>query len=173
MVIIQCYSPYNYEVEISRRQIITERTLYLYKYVLSFCPNSKIELSTTHGYQFNNYFFVGGGVAFNYYTDADLYAAPIYANFRANFINKKVTPFADVKAGYAVGDIEGAYASIGVGVRFSLKGKKALNLALMYNFQDYDATTDYSYSYGGHYYHNSWNDTWELHGVGARFGFEF
>ena len=73
---------------------------------------SKIELSTTHGYQFNNYFFVGGGVAFNYYTDADLYAAPIYANFRANFINKKVTPFADVKAGYAVGDIEGAYASI-------------------------------------------------------------
>lgn len=99
--------------------------------------------------------------------------APIYANFRANFINKKVTPFADVKAGYAVGDIEGAYASIGVGVRFSLKGKKALNLALMYNFQDYDATTDYSYSYGGHYYHNSWNDTWELHGVGARFGFEF
>ena len=134
---------------------------------------SKIELSTTHGYQFNNYFFVGGGVAFNYYTDADLYAAPIYANFRANFINKKVTPFADVKAGYAVGDIEGAYASIGVGVRFSLKGKKALNLALMYNFQDYDATTDYSYSYGGHYYHNSWNDTWELHGVGARFGFEF
>ena len=40
---------------------------------------SKIELSTTHGYQFNNYFFVGGGVAFNYYTDADLYAAPIYA----------------------------------------------------------------------------------------------
>lgn len=27
--------------------------------------------------------------------------------------------------------------------------------------------------YGGHYYHNSWNDTWELHGVGARFGFEF
>ncbi len=37
---------------------------------------SKIELSTTHGYQFNNYFFVGGGVAFNYYTDADLYAAP-------------------------------------------------------------------------------------------------
>ena len=80
-----------------------------------------------------------------------------------------MTPFADVKAGYAVGDIEGAYASIGVGVRFSLKGKKALNLALMYNFQDYDATTDYSYSYGGHYYHNSWNDTWELHGVGARF----
>ena len=134
---------------------------------------SKIELSTSHGYQFNNYFFVGGGVALNYYTDADLVAAPIYANFRANFINKRVTPFADVKTGYAVGDIEGAYASIGVGVRFSLKGKKALNLALMYNFQDYDTTTDYSYSYGGHYYHDSWDDTWELHGVGVRFGFEF
>ena len=135
----------------------------------------KAARNTLKGYKgFVDFAYIGGGgVAFNYYTDADLYAAPIYANFRANFINKKVTPFADVKAGYAVGDIEGAYASIGVGVRFSLKGKKALNLALMYNFQDYDATTDYSYSYGGHYYHNSWNDTWELHGVGARFGFEF
>ena len=134
---------------------------------------SKIELSTSHGYQFNNYFFVGGGVALNYYTDADLVAAPIYANFRANFINKRVTPFADVKTGYAVGDIEGAYASIGVGVRFSLKGKKALNLALIYNFQDYNISTDYGYSSGGYYYHSSYDDTWELHGVGVRFGFEF
>ena len=117
--------------------------------------------------------FVGGGVALNYYTDADLVAAPIYANFRANFINKRVTPFADVKTGYAVGDIEGAYASIGVGVRFSLKGKKALNLALMYNFQDYEISTDYGYSSGGYYYHSSYDDTWELHGVGVRFGFEF
>ena len=85
---------------------------------------SKIELSTTHGYQFNNYFFVGGGVALNYYTDADLVAAPIYANFRANFINKKVTPFADVKAGYAVGDIEGAYDFNRRGVTFFFKRKK-------------------------------------------------
>ena len=58
---------------------------------------SKIELSTSHGYQFNNYFFVGGGVALNYYTDADLIAAPIYANFRVNFINKRVTPFCRCK----------------------------------------------------------------------------
>ena len=66
-----------------------------------------------------------------------------------------------------------SYLPVNLGVRFSLKGKKALNLALMYNFQDYDTTTDYSYSYGGHYYHDSWDDTWELHGVGVRFGFEF
>ena len=90
---------------------------------------TKIELSTTHGYQFNNYFFVGGGVAFNYYTDADLYAAPIYANFRANFINKKVTPFADVKAGYAVGDIEGAYASIRSRSTFFFKREKGLEFS--------------------------------------------
>lgn len=134
---------------------------------------SKIELSTSHGYQFNNYFFVGGGVALNYYADADLVAAPIYANFRANFINKRITPFADVKTGYSVGDIEGAYASIGVGVRFSLKGKKALNLALVYNYQEYSTDSDYSYSYGGHYYHSSWDETWDLQGIGARFGFEF
>lgn len=134
---------------------------------------SKIELSTTHGYQFNNYFFVGGGVALNHYTDADLTAAPIYANFRANFINKKVTPFADIKTGYSVGDVEGVYASIGLGVRFSLKGKKALNLTLVYNYQDYEITGDVSYHYGDSYYHSSWDDSWELEGIGVRFGFEF
>ena len=134
---------------------------------------SKVELSTTHGYQFNNYFFVGAGVALNYYTDADIIAAPIYANFRANFINKRITPFADVKSGYSIGDVEGVYASIGVGVRFSLKGKKALNLALVYNYQDYDTTVDYSYSYGNYYHHSSWDETLGLQGVGVRFGFEF
>ena len=134
---------------------------------------SKVELSTTHGYQFNNHFFVGAGVAVNYYTDADLIAAPIYANFRANFINKKVTPFADIKSGYSVGDIEGAYASVGIGVSFSLKGKKGLNLALVYNYQNFDTTVDNSYYYGGRYYHSEWDETLGLQGVGIRFGFEF
>ena len=127
---------------------------------------SKVELSTSHGYQFNNYFFVGGGVAVDYYTDADVIAAPIFANFRANFINKKVTPFADVKMGYSVGDVEGFYTSIGMGVRFSLKGKKALNLKLEYNYQEQEAV------YGGSYYY-SYEEAVGMSGIGFKFGFEF
>lgn len=92
---------------------------------LSDYDANKVEISTSHGYQFNNYFYLGGGVAADFYTDADLIAVPIFVDFRANFINKKVTPFADIKTGYSVGDVEGLYVSTGIGVRFSLKGKKA------------------------------------------------
>ena len=104
---------------------------------LSDYDANKVEISTSHGYQFNNYFYLGGGVAADFYTDADLIAVPIFVDFRANFINKKVTPFADIKTGYSVGDVEGLYVSTGIGVRFSLKGKKALNLKLEYNYQQY------------------------------------
>lgn len=64
---------------------------------LSDYDANKVEISTSHGYQFNNYFYLGGGVAADFYTDADLIAVPIFVDFRANFINKKVTPFADIK----------------------------------------------------------------------------
>lgn len=125
----------------------------------------KVEISTSHGYQFNNYFYVGGGVAVDFYTDADLIAAPIFVDFRANFINKKITPFADIKTGYSVGDVEGVYVATGVGVRFSLKGKKALNLKLEYNYQQYD------YYYRGYYI--NFDDTLDLEGLGFKVGFEF
>ena len=125
----------------------------------------KVEVSTSHGYQFNNYFYVGGGVAVDFYTDADLIAAPIFVDFRANFINKKITPFADIKTGYSVGDVEGVYVATGIGVRFSQKGKKALNLKLEYNYQQYD------YYYRGYYM--NFDDTLDLEGLGFKVGFEF
>lgn len=125
----------------------------------------KVEVSTSHGYQFNNYFYVGGGVAVDFYTDADLIAAPIFVDFRANFINKRITPFADIKTGYSVGDVEGVYVATGIGVRFSLKGKKALNLKLEYNYQQYD------YYYRGYYM--NFDDTLDLEGLGFKVGFEF
>lgn len=136
---------------------------------LSDYDANKVEISTSHGYQFNNYFYLGGGVAADFYTDADLIAVPIFVDFRANFINKKVTPFADIKTGYSVGDVEGAYVSTGIGVRFSLKGKKAINLKLEYNYQQYNDHGDYSYN--NNYY--SYDYDYDLEGLGFKVGFEF
>lgn len=136
---------------------------------LSDYDANKVEISTSHGYQFNNYFYLGGGVAADFYTDADLIAVPIFVNFRANFINKKVTPFADIKTGYSVGDVEGAYVSTGIGVRFSLKGKKAINLKLEYNYQQHNDHGDYSYN--NNYY--SYDYDYDLEGLGFKVGFEF
>ena len=136
---------------------------------LSDYDANKVEISTSHGYQFNNYFYLGGGVAADFYTDVDLIAVPIFVDFRANFINKKVTPFADIKTGYSVGDVEGAYVSTGIGVRFSLKGKKAINLKLEYNYQQHNDHGDYSYN--NNYY--SYDYDYDLEGLGFKVGFEF
>jgi len=129
-----------------------------YTFDISDYGADRFELSTTHGYQFNNYLFVGGGVGVNYYTDADLASYPIFASFRANFTNKKITPFADIKSGYVVGDVEGAFATVGIGVRFGLARKMALNLKLEYAYQEFD----YDY-YGSE----------STSGVGIKLGFEF
>lgn len=134
-----------------------------YIFDLSDCSANRFELSTTHGYQFNNYLFVGGGVGIHYYTDTDEGSFPIFASFRANFTNNKITPFADIKSGYTVGDVEGAFATIGFGVRFGLAKKKALNLKLEYAYLEKD-------SYDSYYYYSSSEST---SGIGIKLGFEF
>jgi len=124
----------------------------------------RVEISTSHGYQFNNYFFVGAGAGYHYYPSdyVDGYAVPIFANFRANFINKNITPFADIKTGYSVGDLEGFYSYAGVGVRFGLANKKAINLTLGFTYQEYD------FYNGGWYYYED-----DTSGFTMKVGFEF
>lgn len=127
----------------------------------------KFSISTSHGYQFNNYLFLGAGMAIDCYTDTDesQFGVPIFANFRANFINKKITPFADLKSGYSVGDINGAYVALGLGVRFTLKNKMALNLRMEYNYLQYQFD-----SYNSYY---DYNDYIDIDGLGVKIGFEF
>lgn len=137
-----------------------------YTFDVSDYNADRLVISTTHGYQFNNYLFVGGGVGVNYYTDADLYSIPLFASFRANFLNKKVTPFADIKSGYAAGDVDGAFATIGFGVRFALAGKMAMNIKLEYSYQEFD----FNYDYDDYYYYD---ESVSTNGIGIKVGFEF
>ncbi len=130
-----------------------------YAFDISDSNADRIDVSTTHGYQFNNYLFVGGGAGVSYYSDADLYSVPVFASFRANFMNKRITPFADTTAGYSVGDVEGAFATAGIGVRFGLARKMALNLKVEYVYQEY----------GDDYYYNSGSAS----NIGIKLGFEF
>lgn len=99
---------------------------------------NKIELSTSHGYQFSNHFFIGGGFAVNRYNDAGYTAIPIFTDFRVNFLKKKVTPFSNIRVGYTAGDLKGVYLSLAAGVRFTLKAKMALYLKMEFASQGYD-----------------------------------
>ena len=73
----------------------------------------RFEINTTHGYQFNPHFFVGGGLGFHFMSEYNTpnmnialdyrkkqFDIPIYGNVRWTIINNKVTPFIDGKIGF-------------------------------------------------------------------------
>lgn len=51
-------------------------------------------ISTTQGYQFNNFFFLGGGLGLLRYIDGKKTMMPIFAETSINLLNnKRVMPF--------------------------------------------------------------------------------
>lgn len=124
--------------------------------------DNRVEISTTHGYQFNEHFFIGGGIGVHYYYDEDFVAIPIFANMRIDLSKTKVTPFIDMRAGYSIYQYTGAYIAPSVGVRFRLGTWGALNASVGYTSQSiyFD---DYWYDY----------ETINIGGITLRVGFEF
>lgn len=104
----------------------------------------RIEFSTSHGYQINPYVFVGAGAGVNYYHSPDLWSVPIFANARGTLLDGPISPFLDIKIGYAAADVSGFYFSPTVGCRFS-----NFTLSAGYELQGADITTLYysGYSY--------------------------
>lgn len=155
-----------------------------YMFDVSDNDADKVELSTSHGYQFNDHIFLGGGLALNYYAEQEALAVPIFANFKVNFLKTKITPFADVKLGYTAGDIEGAYSSMALGVRFALAKKIAMNLRLEYTYQgakqefssyNYNYNHNYGNGYYGYAYYGyySYSNIVSLNSIGFKVGLEF
>ncbi len=101
----------------------------------------RIEVSTAHGYQFNQYFFAGVGVGFNYFHDGSSCNLPIFADFRGTMplTDSKIAPFLDFKVGYSVLDVEGFYCSPSIGIRVATSGKSGFNIGLGYEVQKFDA----------------------------------
>ena len=86
-----------------------------------------IELMTSHGFQFNNRLYLGVGVGINECTETNI-MVPMFADFRINILNKRISPILYFRGGYAVGEYYGGYAGLGAGIRIGLKrnAKKAV-----------------------------------------------
>ncbi|MEG1564226.1 MAG: hypothetical protein RR365_10950 [Bacteroides sp.] len=140
-----------------------------YQFDVSDCNASSLQVSTTHGYQCNDYIFVGAGLGLSYFNDAEAVAIPFFANLHANLTKKEIAPFADVKAGYSAGDVDGLYIALGLGVRFALQGTKAINLRLEYVAQGYNENYEIDYGNG----HMSYADSETFSSFGFKVGFEF
>ena len=102
-----------------------------------FSP-SHFSASASVGCQFNNFVFVGLGVAANVYSSrgTTYLTVPIFGELRINLLNaKRFTPFADGKLGYGIGDMHGVYCACQLGLRYALPKKRAVYLAGEWNFQ--------------------------------------
>lgn len=97
----------------------------------------RFTLSTTHGYQLDDMFFVGAGVSFEYVRDAALALVPIYADVRMDIPlrSRSIKPFVDAKVGYAAGQVDGFYFAPTVGVRVPVRFVQAMNFGLGYKLQ--------------------------------------
>ena len=97
------------------------------------------KLNIINGYQINPYFSLGFGTGLRYYNNYkygqwDAVLIPLFADFRANFINKKVSPYLSLGVGYSY-DATDDFSQTGagillntiIGVSFKVSEKSALN----------------------------------------------
>ena len=119
----------------------------------------RFEVNTSHGYQFNPYFFLGAGAGLHFMSsyetkDMDIpldvrdsqVDIPVFANIRCNFSKKKVSPFVDVKGGTYVTNNGGLYVNASAGCRFAINEKQAVSFAVGYaseklEFETFDRFT--------------------------------
>ncbi len=132
-------------------------------------------VSTTHGYQINPHFFVGGGVGvlFSYNNknnSKSKVGVPLYGDFRYTMLKSRVTPFFEGKVGYSVADYKGFYASPTIGVDVAITEKFGLYGALAYEYYGIGESRIVSYSRYSYY---STSKTSDLHTMTVRIGVHF
>lgn len=109
----------------------------------------RLKINIINGYQLNPYFSLGFGIGLRYYFDAEAAVTPVFADFKANFIDNKISPYLSLGVGYsfdATNDFEGVGFLLNpvVGVSFKVSDKSAMNVGLGYELQK----MDFYYYYG-------------------------
>lgn len=125
--------------------------------------NNTFGISMINGYRFNNHLFAGVGVGFGYSNAlngvdikdgvtteyrTDAYLIPLYANFKANLITGKISPFFLVNIGYTfdvnqyLKDSPGFMLEPAFGIDFNMDNKKTIYLLAGFNLQH----SEYSYT---------------------------
>ena len=91
--------------------------------------NATIQLSTTHGFYFNEHMYAGLGAAAEW--NSDYFLMPLYANIRYVFMSHSaVNPRVSLRLGSYISDNMGAYGDLAAGVRFASKRDFAVSILL-------------------------------------------
>ena len=94
-----------------------------------------VSMSTSHGYQFNPYYYLGVGVGCNYHAFTLGNSIPLFANFRTNLLNTRISPFIDFKIGYSLGKNKGFCMHPAIGGSFLTSRKFGWNISVGYDMQ--------------------------------------
>lgn len=94
---------------------------------------------TSHGFQINSVFFVGAGVAANYWWNGKDVSVPLFVDARAEFhhlLCKNFSPYVANKVGYSFGYAQGPYVTPQVGCHFYFgHSKVGVSAAVGYTYQ--------------------------------------
>lgn len=138
-----------------------------------------MRLSTTHGKQLNKKIFLGGGVGMLFAEDwaEDHFSIPVFADFRVDFVDKKISPYMELRTGvdFALYGETGFYGNFSLGCRFKRSSISFGVETLRGNYYDDD---DYDWVYeddvdGGYYYRDDWDSSYNAFNFVTRFSFEF
>lgn len=136
--------------------------------------HATIQLSTTHGFYFNDRFYAGIGVGYEF--KSDYFLMPFYANVRYVFLNTKaVSPIVSLRLGSFISDKMGAYGDLAFGVRFASKRDLAISVLVAgtyYNKLKYNHYDHYQDAQG--YWHSDYVEgKISPSGVSLRVGIEW
>ncbi len=128
--------------------------------------DKNVQLTTTHGYQLNPYFFAGAGTGISYFTNTESLLIPLFVDLRGNFTNGQIAPFIGLRMGYAI-DVTNDYGGNGfycnpfVGVKYMIGERLAVNLSLGYGTQTRKFSID------------EYSSSSNIDGFNFKFGVEF
>lgn len=120
-----------------------------YCYYISQMAPSTIELTTSHGYQFSPYIFLGAGIGFDFTGEGKWEEVsgrpynkreakvdiPIFFNARTNFTKTCFSPFADVRFGAYINNDGNIYANMALGGRYAITDRIGLSLSVGYEIR--------------------------------------
>lgn len=129
-------------------------------------------LSTSHGYQFNPWLFVGAGLDWEHQWkegfNHNIFAA--FVQGRTDLQFGKFTPFGDVRLGFSMTYGGGVYFSPTIGYRFNWGRKAGINIGVGLTVQGY--TTDiYDIALSPEGYWTFGEKLYTHHGANAYFSF--
>ncbi len=112
-------------------------------------------LSITAGYQFNPYIFAGVGIGISFFDpEDDKIGVPIFADARVNFLDRRVSPYVEVRIGGTTD--AGFYGAPSIGCHVGLGKQMGISASWGYTAQCFKITEDMLTTSDGEYYQKHW-----------------